>query len=500
MFAPGSGVTFTFKERRADGLGPDIDFSTMDPHMYNEMFGKFATTPYDDVNFLIENALDLTNPMVGLLGFDGFFKGAWCSPALQLAKINTPGNYDVGINLFNPNDPGITLNFPTQFTVAAVVYGTFADGYGIYSPISPAGTLNLHPAKENFNQQGEINLLVLLGSEVANGTHCKTTDMRFTSGTGNSFSVVDNSTQIQSKALQIPAGFTLSNLTMTLNNISISTGEWGLGHLPKDGNGNYMIPIIPGADYEFLIKKSTSQFYTLKYTADEIAAFGGSIIIGEGVFQTTTLNLANFPGSGSLTLTYSGPKGSAQSSFYLNGSETSLSGIPVLSDSTDIEIQWSNHYKKTTVAQINGALDFSNLVGTSLTGLNIIVDETQKTVTVSYNSQTSMALVEVNVNYDLGRSRQFSFITDPLKTSFTFSYPLPAYTYEAHGFPQDCPANDSIQSVSLTVTAMQPTVNYDDALRNMFENLGVPQWSLNNFINGKRIDEYVTVQSAWNKQ
>jgi PKD repeat protein len=500
VFAPGSGVVFSFKEIRADGLGPDIDFAAMNDFQFQEIFGKFAQTGYDDVTFFRENGRDFTNPIVGRLGFDGFYSDSWCNPMQYLAKINTPGTYDIGINLFNPDDPGVTLNFPPQYTRAAVIFSGYAQAYGIYDTIDPAGTVVLHPSRDNMNQQGTINVLALLGTEVVNGTYCKTTNMRFVSGTGSSFSVVDDATQIQSKALQIPGGFTLSNLTMTLNNIPISTSEWGLGHLPKDAESNYLIPVIPGANYELLIKKDASKFYTLKYTAAEIAAAGDALIINPEVFQTTALNLANVPGAGNITLTYGGSKGTAASSFYLNGTETSLADIPVLADSTSLEILTPKYFKKTTVAQVSGAIDFSSLVSVSLTGLTVSVDETQKTVTVNYASPAPMALVNVLVSFDMGRTRQFSFITDPLKTSLTFSYSIPEFSIEQHWGTQTCPAADAIQSATATVTAMQPSAGYDDTLRNLFEHLGFPNWSLNNFINDKRIDEYITVQTTWNKQ
>ncbi|MHB8764778.1 MAG: PKD domain-containing protein [Deferrisomatales bacterium] len=495
---PNATVSFTFRELRADGLGPFFVFPTAeeDPHAA-ELFGKLAVLGSPEVlDVDPQGVVDLQTTVAGDLGFNGFWSDGWGSPQAYLFDVKAAKNHEVGFHPLRGTE--VALSVPAGYGCARVAYAG-----GFQELAVTGGAVTLSPGSGNLNTAEALSALALLGPE-ADPASCTPAFIGFVSGAGPALALGPEH-QVPAVPLVLPAGLSVQRLGFAVNGVTVNLGWSGVTTLPTDGQGRLLVPVVPGGTWSLDVVDGAdpSRRYTYRFTAAELTAAGAAEVDTAAVGQGT-LALTNLPGRGTLSLTWSSPSTTLQwSQRDLTGNAILLDPAPTLAGAETVEVTYldeSNRrvrVRRLPAAQLGGTIDFAALVTrAAASAVRLSRDADAQTLSLAYNPAGDLCLVHLTASFDDWRNREWYAVVDAERTALTVKYPIPDLADPWNpGAVQS--GTDLLVRASAEVSCLKAPAGYDHAVTTLLGRLGYGNFYLSNFLDAGLVEELGAGRAEW---
>ncbi len=519
-----TGITFAFREIRADGFGDPVDFSAMAEFLSHEGGLWFARSPLDDLS---EGGMLLSDlaPELSFTGpaFYGFHGDRWGDVLDTLVQVGTAGAYDVGV-LADGGALSRQAVLPRAYECGVLVYGGHASVFGTWTDAAAVDRADLYPSSADVGQDGTVYLLALLGDrDPADNTTCEYTYAGFTASASSPIVLADgDEVALKSVAVTHPDGMTaeLSDVALVVDGHEIGFG--GVMNLPRDADGAYQVPAVAGAQYLFSFLLSTTDLsWTASVPVEGSAVAGDDPVVGvdlTGVSDSGTLALQNAP-QGTFYVEVAGASGSlVRGSRGISEGTAGLAGVLTLADADRVRVLFDGDaqaanpgfYRFWSSESFPNPLDLSE-PGTSVTVSDpaVSVDADARTVSVSYTATGADAcIVAFSVDLDadgdgaMDRGRGASYLTDGSVTTVSVPYPLDALVVESEWGSTTYEAASDLLGVKAKVTCLVLSGGYDAFVRDLMERVGwisdaVYGWDEEDLADVPSVTEMVWRRASW---
>lgn len=284
-------VTITFKERRADGFGPEYLYPQDGGGEYqHEGMGApdFVHVPMvnNQLNWSARNVqkVESTSLNFNQFGLFGVSSMHWTSVEDSLLLIDTSGNYDMGVSLFEVYDENseevVSLkNVAGEYTCGYIAYGD--NGSELYGTTTLAEQ-EIWPNAMNRGVDDTLQVLAFLGTGRAdyNGT-CTYSYAGVTSGTASPYVLPEAPVALVPLNIIYPE-IADTSLTMQIANVNlVDAGGRAFyiyrTNLPKNEAG-FQLPLIPGRTVKIQVEllKQGQYGQTIVSTVNATAALEGN--------------------------------------------------------------------------------------------------------------------------------------------------------------------------------------------------------------------------------
>ncbi len=406
-----------------------------------------------------------------------------------LVQINIPGNYEVGINTWN-SGYNRTVQFPQSYTCGSLVFRDWAQSFGYWGDQqTPLSSSKIYPPISYITKDGKVDVIALLGEWNKENSTCEYKYWGFKGSTQDPI-ILSNSDSVELKPLliNVPEGLqvSLSDVFILIDGMKLGFGE--VHHLPKDSQGRYKIPVIPGADYLFKLGITFSDSYwsvEVPLSGQSVTSDDSDIVLDLSNLQEKSPINISTPVSGSFWVQILNASGikmiSSQNLSDSVNTKTFLSipneiGMHIFFDGTN-NGDGTGYYQWLSINDIPSEIDLlkpNTNVSVSYPGIE--VDSQNKTVTVHYEANGADAcVVDLNMEFDTNgdgyadRNRYEHFLSDGKVAQFTVYYPLPESVIEGWegGDVQSYPATDALSKVTARVNCFRISTDYDSFIRDL---------------------------------
>ncbi|TLN24465.1 PKD domain-containing protein, partial [bacterium] len=438
VYDAAQGVSFKFRELRADGLGPDMTFDYSDPHS-SEMQGYFAkigtASPiYPDES----NTFQLSATMAGAIGFNGFDSQAWGNASTSLFYITAPGTYEVGLIPGNSYDnPPILLDLQGGYNCMQANSGDYTVALN-----STGSGFEFRPSSETVMIDGTINILAAVGNKADDYSPCDYTAYAYMASQPSTSGGSLGSSALQMFSISHPNNPATNNWSFSRLDIEIEGLLYGMWEsytnytfMPKNTTGRKLFPIVAGADYffEFTDLGNPGFTYKIKKPASE---FSGSMAESPYPFTSTgfgqsTLNLTN-PQAGTIEVCRNTSTISACSSTTVDTATSSIA-IPTLTGANGAVVKFTatdESERSATYSTLGSSLDVSQIGSNAgVSNVSLDVDTTTETMALDFDTTGDICIVMLTASLDDGtgvlHTRDYGLVTTPASLPLVFKYPIP---------------------------------------------------------------------------
>lgn len=307
-------VTFTFRERRQNGLGPEYLYPTESGEMQHHEMGApdFVHVPMEDgqLNWLEKsvNKVETTSLTYQQFGLFGMSRDIWGDISESLFMIDAAGNYDIGVDVFEehyydePNFEPETVsvdfkNVEDDYTCGYLAYGNF---YNELYGSDPLTVEKLYTSPSDLGIDDTLQVLALLGTGKTSWEGTCTIDYAgYVSGVEKTLLLPAQKLAMRSFEVSFPQ-MPSDDLLMEIESVELIDGNgrsliMAQEHIPQTETGGYLLPILEEREVQVVVRLiKRDNHLKLSTVVAKAAMIDGTFVLDLSGLEITEANALRF--------------------------------------------------------------------------------------------------------------------------------------------------------------------------------------------------------------